>query len=307
MRPSPSLTGILALVGLMACHDGARRGSDPAPVRAEPVAAQDDDAGASGCAPLPFAQDVALPEASGAVYLPGPPATVLVISDSGNRGQYAELDATSGAVVSRGRLPLDGGASDDLEGLSVAGDRFYGLTSSGYLREWERAGSREFRLVRGAYPLAEPGDGSPPLSCKHAGKVNCGANFEGLCLAEAPSGRCVGWAAAKANGTLYCLIRGQDGRLAADRSRAVKVAGHGRVSGCSILPGGDLLVGTNLFGGNAVYRVTGAGGDHPEIRLMDRLGPGFGEAVVAGPNGVVYRFSDMGGSPSMMARYQCPR
>lgn len=299
-----SLAGVWLALGL-GCHDGGKRSSDPPPVRAEPAAAPADDAG-TGCQRLPFAADIALPEASGAIYLPGPPATVLVVADSGNRGQWAELGAADGAVVAHGRLPLDGGASDDLEGLSVLGGRFYGLTSSGYLREWERADGG-FRQVQDAYPIAPPGEGSPPLSCKQAGKVNCGANFEGLCLADAPAGSCVGWAAAKANGTLYCLVRTDAGRLRADRSRAVKIAAHGLVSGCSILPGGDLLVGTNLFGGNAVYRVTGAGGAKPRIRLVDRLGPGFGEAIAASPDGVVYRFSDTGGSPSMMARYQCPR
>ncbi len=304
MRPLPSIIGAVALIGAAACHDGGKRSSDPPPVRAEQAPA--DDAGNAGCQRLPFAADIALPEASGAVYLPGPPATVLVVADSGNRGQWAELDAGDGRVVGHGRLPLDGGASDDLEGLSVLGGRFYGLTSSGYLREWERADGG-FRQVRDAYPIATPGEGSPSLSCKHAGKVNCDANFEGLCLADAPAGGCVGWAAAKDNGTLYCLVRADDGRLRVDRGRAVKIAGHGLVSGCTILPGGDLLVGTNLFGGNTVYRVSGAGGAKPRIRVIDRLGPGFGEAIAASPDGVVYRFSDTGGSPSMMARYQCPR
>ena len=299
------LAGVWLALGF-ACHDGGKRGSDPPPVRAEKATPSDDAAAAGGCQRLPFAADITLPEASGAVYLPGPPATVLVVADSGNRGQWAELDAADGKVVAHGRLPLDGGASDDLEGLSVLGGRFYGLTSSGYLREWERA-EGAFRLVREAYPIATPGDGSPALSCKHAGKVNCGANFEGLCLGDAPAGGCVGWAAAKANGTLYCLERGDDGRLQVDRSRAVKVAAHGLVSGCVVAPGGALLVGTNLFGGNAVYQVTAAGGDHPQISLVDRLGPGFGEAIALGPDGVLYRLSDTGGAPSMMARYHCPR
>ena len=37
-------------------------------------------------------------------------------------------------------------------------------------------------------------------------KVNCGRNYEGLCLAPAPrSPDCIGFAASRADGHAYCL------------------------------------------------------------------------------------------------------
>ena len=45
--------------------------------------------------------------------------------------------------------------------------------------------------------------------------TNCGRNYEGLCLAPAGAGgACVGFAASKADGHLYCVTTADDGRLA---------------------------------------------------------------------------------------------
>lgn len=259
----------------------------------------------AACLEPRFSVELPIAEASGAVYLAADaagPARVLVVGDSGNGGPFVEMAAADGAVIARGTMPLDPGASDDLEGLDRVGDRFYAITSSGYMRAWERAGDG-FRLVDPAYPVAEPGHGRPPLSCDDGGEVNCGSNFEGLCLHDPPpAAGCAGYAVAKRTGRLVCL-RWAGPRLAATRADGIEVAGPGTLSGCAFAPGsGRLLVGSNMFGGNAVYEV--APGSSP--RLVGRLGPGFGEAIAAGPTGDIYRFSDTGAAPSASKKFVCP-
>jgi hypothetical protein len=251
-----------------------------------------------------FATSIPLAEASGAVYVATEPAHLLVIADSGNRGAYVEIDPDRGEVLARGALPLDDGASDDLEGLALVGDTYYAITSSGWMRHYQRAGDG-YRLEVEAYPVAEPG-GDPPLVCATGKQGNCARNYEGLCLsAGESSGACAGFAVSKTDGALYCLVRAGD-RLRLDAEQRIDVALGEVLSGCSFAPDGSLWVGANLFGGRAVYRITGH--DDPaaaRVEEIGTLGPGFPEAIVAGPDGALWRFSDTNAAPSLVERFDC--
>ena len=64
---------------------------------------------------------------------------------------------------------------------------------------------------------------------------------------------------------------------------------------------------SNLFDISRVYRVTHW--EDPAAARVELVGPlpiGFPE-LIAVRGDVVYRMSDMGGSPSLMARYRCRR
>lgn len=264
---------------------------------------------------LPFALTTPVPEASGAAWLEldGKPA-LLVVSDSGNHGAYVIVDAETGATLESGALPLSTEASDDIEGLAARGGEFYGLTSSGWIRVWRRRG-KGFELVGKPYPLGpvdlpdDKHDHHPPkgdgMVC--AGPViNCGRNYEGLCLApRPPKDACVGFAASKADGHLYCLTD-EAGKLVVHRDRSIDVARPGVLADCAFGDDGTLWVGNNLFDLGNVYRV--AHWDDPSHASLTRVGAlavGFPEGIAARGN-VVYRFSDMGRAPSLMARFRCP-
>lgn len=266
---------------------------------------------------------LALPEASGAVYVPAAgdvPAHLLVVADSGNDGDYVELDADSGAVLASGQLPLDADASDDLEGLSAVGGIVYAITSSGWMRHWRRRPEGGYNLIEPAYPVASGGESASPgaragrprgpgLVCSDAHKVNCGSNYEGMCLRqdEVADGECAGFAAAKETGLLHCLVRGKSGRLAVDPARSIPVAPAHVLTGCHFAPEGDLLwAGNNAFGGNAVYRIRGW--KQPEKARIERLvgiGSGFSEAIAVAPGHAIFRFSDTGGAPSLFDKFIC--
>jgi len=293
---------------------GARGGSAAdAAAWAEPAKAS---MAPPACEALPFAESTPVPEVSGAAWLTidGKPALV-VVGDSGNHGAYGILDPETGATRETGRLPLDDGASDDLEGLAARGDRLYGLTSAGWMRSWRRDG-HGFALVDPAYPLgpvdlpddrnnnrAPAGDG---MVC-NAKVVNCGRNYEGLCLAPVPTTPgCIGFAASKADGHLYCLSE-QAGKLVVHRGHAIEVARSGALADCAFADDGTLWAGSNMFDLGTVYRV--ARWDDParaEVQRVGSLGVGFPEGIAARGD-VVYRFSDMGGAPSLIARYRCRR
>jgi hypothetical protein len=259
----------------------------------------------SPCERLPWADASPLPEASGADYVPASrvrPAHLLVVGDSGTSGSYEALDAESGAVLHAGLLPLDSGASDDLEGLSAVGDDVYAITSSGWMRRWRRvADGWELELADPAYPL-----GGDDLVCAGRG-TNCGKNFEGLCLRDdrPGPGECAGFAASKQDGHLYCLVR-TGGKLRLDGARVIPVAAREALTGCAFGDDGSLWAGSNLFGGATVYRI--AGWQRPAEAVVTRvadLGRGFPEAIAVGPGGLVYRFSDTGGAPSLQDRFRC--
>ena len=267
-------------------------------------------AGALACRRVDFTTKLPLAEASGATLVPAH-NHLLVVGDSGTRGEFNEVDPDSGKVLATGRLPLDGVASDDLEGLSIVGDTIYALTSSGWVRHWRRQPNGGYEQTVAAYALA-PATGRGPagsLVCADPRLVNCERNYEGLCLVdgEVGAGDCAGFAVAKSDGLLYCLVRDEAGRLAADASRTIPVGGPEVLTGCDFSPQGDLLwVGTNLFAANAVYIVrnwrTPVAAD---VTLVARIGPGFGEAIAVGRAGAVYRFSDTGGAPSLVDKHIC--
>jgi hypothetical protein len=269
---------------------------------------------ADGCRELPFAETTPVPEASGAAWLEIDGALALVvISDSGNDGAYAIVDPDSGATREQGKLPL-GGEGEDLEGIAARGGKLHVITSPGWIRVYERQG-RGFALVDGPYPLGPidlPGrrglGNQPPegtgMVCE-AKYTNCGRNYEGLCLAPGPvTGRCVGFAASKADGHLYCVVE-RDGRLAVEHAGAIRIARPGAVADCAFSEDGRLYVGSNLFDAGNVYRVTGW--DDPARARVTALGPllvGFPETLAVRGD-VIYRMSDTGGAPSHMKKYRC--
>jgi outer membrane protein assembly factor BamB len=273
------------------------------------------------CESLPFAATTPVPEASGAAWitLDGKPE-LLVISDSGNHGAYGIVDPDTGATIETGTLPLSDEASDDIEGVSARGDRIYGITSSGWIRVWRRragaatAAQDRFELIDRPYPLgpidlpdaknnarAPSGDG---MVC-NGRVVNCGRNYEGLCLAPAPrSDSCIGFAGSKADGHLYCLTESA-GKLVVHRDRAIAITRPGALADCAFGDDGTLWVGSNMFDLGRVYRVSHW--DDPAAAQVERVGSlavGFPETIAARGD-VIYRMSDLGGAPSMMARFRC--
>ena len=268
------------------------------------------------CAPLPFAASTPVPEVSGAAWLAiDGKLALVVVADSGNRGAYGILDPESGATIETGTLPLSSEASDDIEGVAAREDKLYGVTSSGWIRVWQRR-DRRFKLVGTPYPLGPvdlpdtkrnnrppPGDG---MVCD--GRViNCGRNYEGLCLAPTPRGdACIGFAASKADGHLYC-VTDDAGRLVVHHDRAIAVAPPGTLSDCAFGDDGTLWAGSNLFDLGHVYRV--AHWEDPVHATVERVGAlviGSPEAIAARGD-VVYRMSDLGVAPSLMGKFRCPR
>ncbi len=301
--------------------EGARAepAAAPAPAPAEgPAAATAGTAApgtADGCRELPFAETTPVPEASGAAWLEIDGALALVvISDSGNDGAYVIVDPESGATREQGKLPL-GGDGEDLEGIAARGGKLHVVTSPGWIRTYERKG-RGFALVDGPYalgPIDLPGrrgglGNKPPegtgMVCD-AKYTNCGRNYEGLCLAPGPvTGRCVGFAASKADGHLYCVaLRG--GKLAVEHAGAIRIARPGAIADCAFSEDGRLYVGSNLFDAGNVYRVTGW--EDPARARVATLGPllvGFPETLAVRGD-VIYRMSDTGSAPSHMKKYRC--
>lgn len=271
------------------------------------------------CTPVPFAASTPVPEASGAAWVTvDGEDRLLVISDSGHGGAYGLVDPDTGETVETGTLPLGAGAGDDLEGVATRGGRVHAITSAGWVRTWTR-GDGGFELVDGPYPAGRvelPDTGGlgdkPPagegMVCGARG-VNCGRNYEGLCLRDgaAPDGApCIGWAASKADGHLYC-VRERDGKLAVSFAPRIRIARPGTLGDCAFGDDGALWVGANLFEMARVWQVRGW--EHPEAATLTEvgsLGSGFPEALaVRGEH--VYRMSDTGGAPSLMLKLRCQR
>ncbi|MEM9488139.1 MAG: hypothetical protein AAGC55_03285 [Myxococcota bacterium] len=329
-RRSPVM---LALVAALAAAGGCR-GSCAGEPAAGPSssAAESGDEGAPGepppaqssalrCEKQPFAAELAIGEASGATYVvEGESSYIAVVGDSGNRGRIVWLDPSDGRLLWRGRLPMDGGASDDLEGLSSRDGVLYGLTSSGWMRHWRRiaepgTAGAAYELTVPAYPLAGPGR----LRCASPHHTNCARDYEGLCLRSGPvaAGQCVGFAASKRDGALYCLIIEDDGRLAIDPARVISVVPPAVLSGCHFATdhfatgpgqgeaGGEALwLGSNLFGLSRVHRVTGWQRDAVVIGNVGTLGSGFPEAIAVYQD-AIYRFSDTAAATSLADKYLC--
>ena len=286
---------VLVACGLLACRESPSLSPSPSTTTSTSTTSTSTE-----CQPAKFADGILVPEASGAVWVEpsfGLPAHLVVTGDSGTRGAFVVVDE-AGAELARGALPLDRGATDDLEGLARLGDVYYAITSGGQMRQWRRTAAARFELTEKAYAI----DAS--LACPG---VNCGHNFEGLCLA-APGDGCDGYAASKGKGALVCLEVDAGGRVRADPARILQAAVPEVLTGCDIAPEGDLLyTGANLFGGNSVARWSGwrdPAAAHAEE--LGRLGPGFCEAIAVGPGGAIYRFSDLGGAPSLSAKVSCP-
>lgn len=284
---------------LAACSKGAAS-SDPSPPPPPPPApAPSTDApveitALASCERIPFATTIPIAEASGAVWLPG--GTIVVVSDSGNDGAYVTLDAKDGQLVASGKMPL-GGGGDDLEGLATADGMLWAITSSGWMRAWKlhRSG-RGYELVVSAYRIDSEDECAIDA-------VNCGHNYEGLCLQPAASaalGGCAGYAAAKATGDLVCLVADDNGRYVAAPERRVHVSGREALAACDIAADGTIWTGDNLFGRSSVRRVVkGAVVDSAS------LGTGFPEAMALAPDGTIFRFSDTGTGPSSATAYRC--
>jgi hypothetical protein len=250
----------------------------------------------AGCERLPFADTVPVAEASGAAAMTvDGRAVVLVVGDSGTGGAYILVDAETGALVESGALPLGSGAGDDLEGLDADGDTVWAVTSAGWMRRWTRT-TGGFALADGPYVV-----GSGAMSCDAHG-VNCGKNYEALCVGAA--GGCAGWLGSKADGHLWCLVE-DGGRLVADPARSIDVTGPEALTGCDLDPAtGAIWVGTNAFDGH-VYKVTG-----DDVAKVQQFGEGFLETLVVlpvpGEAGVILqRYSDLMAAPSLVDRWRC--
>lgn len=276
------------LAAIAAC---GRHTDPPAPAPASRPAASAPAAAAGWtCEQLPFELTTPVPEASGAAWLTIDGKRVLVVvGDSGQHGAYGLIDPDTGKTLEQGRLPL-GGGGDDLEGLASRGDRLYGLASNGWLRVWQRDGDK-FVLVDGPYPIGE-GD----MVCDQD-RFNCARNYEGLCLAPAP-GSCTGYAASKADGTLYCLVE-KAGRLHVQRDGAIPVTRPKVLADCTYGDDGALWAGGNIFGLGQVYRI-----DDGKPVPVAQLGPANPE-VLALRGDTVYRMSDTNSAPSLMAKFRC--
>jgi hypothetical protein len=222
-----------------------------------------------------------------------------VISDSGNDGAYGMLDPESGKTVETGALAL-GDAGDDMEGVAAREDRVYTLTSAGWMRVYKRAGAG-FELVDGPYAI---GEGRMMCGPK---KTNCARNYEGLCLgpANAPSG-CTGFAASKEDGVLYCLKEVEGGRFAVVPDASIRVTKHDALADCAFDDAGQLYAASNFFDTNRVYQVDGwRDPASAVVTSIGSVGVGFGEGIAVRGD-VVYRFSDLGGAPSLISKFGCP-
>jgi hypothetical protein len=234
---------------------------------------------------------------------------MVVVADSGNTGDYAIIDPDSGETREQGKLPLSKpdpkpGAThwtpgDDIEGLAVHGDTLYGLSSNGWMREWRRNG-KGFELVARPYAIGSEAEGT---TCGPTQK-RCTIDYEGLALAAKPRNGCAGFACSKGDGHLYCLVE-REGHYAIDATRRIAVTKKGALGDCAFDDTDSLWVGDNLFGMDQVFRIDGWGQPATaKVVSANAFGVGFPE-VIAVRGDVIYRMSDTGGSPSLMAKFRC--
>ena len=90
-----------------------------------------------------------------------------------------------------------------------------------------------------------------------------------------------------------------------DPTRGFAVSGPAQLADCAIAEDGSVWTGDNAFGLMRVRRWT-IGANGATVVGEDRLGLGFPEVLALGPDGVVYRFSDLGGAPSLATALRCP-
>lgn len=313
------MRGAVLVVLLAACES-----KPEVPATPEPAVTKRDAPAPKDCVDLPFAATSPVPEASGAAWLDvgGKPA-LFVISDSGNKGKYAIVDAESGETREEGVLPLGEGAGDDLEGIAVRGGLFHVLSSPGWVRSYKRA-DKGFELAVAPYAMGpidieDKGGGMGDKPPKGSGMVcaakntNCGRNYEGLCLLPdtvppPANARCIGFAASKADGHLYC-VQEDRGKLVVQYQNAIRIARPGVVADCAFsVDDGTLYAGSNLFDAGSVYRVDGWNDPSTaQVTAIGALGIGFPETLAVRGD-TFYRMSDTGGAaPSMMRKLRCPK
>lgn len=321
------------LASLLACHCERADVHTPAPavtstpeVQLAPVEASLATAAATATTTPPSASTVKctrddtfpspwkLPEASAAAEVELRPGVreILVIGDSGRKGAAMAWSRAGGTrpLV----LPLDDKASDDLEGMAWQKDpdraRLHTLTSSGAVRTFVPDGKGGLRADGEMYRI-----GVPPMSCADLHGINCGKNWEGLCLRNPASrARCAGYAASKTETALYCVLRDDTGHLSVDPQRLPMVLAlarltnrEGVLSDCAFgAPGGPaeevLLVTTNAYGGSQTYVVDEATGRASPLEVTATLS---NEAIAVDREGVLYAFLDDNGETSGATRFVC--
>jgi hypothetical protein len=157
--------------------------------------------------------------------------------------------------------------------------------------------------------------GPPPLSCDDLHGINCGKNWEGLCLRNpAAHARCAGYAASKQETALYCVVKDAGGRLAIDLGRPPMVLAldrllrrEGVLSDCAFgAVGGPaedvLLVTTNVFGGSQTYLVDESTGRASPLGVVATAS---NEGIAVDREGALYAFLDDNGETSDAARFVC--
>ncbi|HEX7665725.1 MAG TPA: hypothetical protein VF407_14465 [Polyangiaceae bacterium] len=256
-----------------------------------------------------FPSPLKIPEASGAAEVELSPGVreILVVSDSGDHGAAIAWKIPDGPVRAL-TLPLDeNAANDDLEGIAWQGGHLFTLTSSGAVRRFSPDGKGGLARDGAAYPL-----GDPPAACKDLQKVNCGRNYEGLCLretnAQGVKPRCAGYAASKKEGALYCVVE-QDNKLAIDtvRKPIVLAIDKDALSDCAFGTFGGpaqntLVVTTNVHGGSASYVVDEATG---ALSTLDVGSTPSNEAITIDRDGTMYQFMDDNGDESLALKTTC--
>lgn len=256
-----------------------------------------------------FPSPLSLPEASAAAEVELTPGVreILVVSDSGDHGAALAWKIPDGPsrLLS---LPLDEAtANDDLEGIAWQGGHLFTLTSSGAVRRFSPDGKGGLARDGAAYRL-----GDPPASCPDLQKVNCGRNYEGLCLRETAAlevkPRCVGYAASKKEGALYCIVMNGN-KLAIDtvRKPLVLAVGKHSLSDCAFgtydgPAQSTLVVTTNVLGGSESFVVDEATG---ALSTIDVSTTPSNEAIAIDHEGSLYQFMDDNGDQSLALRMTC--
>lgn len=272
------------------------------------------DAGDAGPKP-PFACQtdavfptvLSVPEASAAAEVELKPGVreLLVVSDSGRGGVALLLALPHGGSTRSITLPLDTPAVDDTEGIAWRSGALYTLTSSGGVRRFKSDGNGGLVRDQDLYRL-----GDEPVACADLAAVNCGRNYEGLCLRPAGiSHPCAGYAASKAESKLYCLGIDGAGKLFA-KTDVPPIALNfpaDQLSDCAFgaeggVAAGVLVVTTNVFGLSRSYRVDETSG--VTTRLPTKAVPNL-EAIALDKDGALFVMDDNSTTTSTASKATC--
>ena len=324
-RPDRAASVPPKAVGVTSVQPAARTPVAGPPTTASSAAAPPSPFGPRCVRDATFPSPWQTPEASAAAQVELRPGLkeILVVGDSGNHGAAMAWSARSG--MRSLTLPLDDSASDDLEGMAwvpeARGGRLYTLTSSGAVRRFVSDGAGGLRRDASAYRI-----GDLPLSCADLRDINCGKDWEGLCLRRVRRGAsheaCAGYAASKKETALYCVVADDRGRLSIDASRPpMKLdlrhlpqslqrrlpGGDGVLSDCAFgaTPGPAedvLLVTTNIYGTSFTYVVDEEAG---AATPLDLVSTPSNEALAVDSSGALYAFMDSNGPASPAARFVC--